>query len=256
MPDGAVTLHYDTASRRVSLALHLWGLAAASAYVVHVHRGSCLNPSDAVAVTFPSVTSDAKGTILTSIAAAHESSIAILGAAYLDLHLVGATSANSPSPESAVPVACTDVPKNATSATLAWYATPGHKPSGSATLTFDGDRHVIDARLNLSVLSPHSVQVVEIDAGSCTALGTVVTRLTDITADAQGSVQAKQTLEHVDMPLAGAWAVVVRAGPPPGAASGGQGVQPLRPILCGEVERAQKTSTPSPAGTPATSASS
>jgi len=122
----------------------------------------------------------------------------------------GGTAAASPSPS---PIAAGPSPSPSPSG-LSFKVT-GADPTvtASGTATVQVQSGTVTLELAISGLQPNSKHVSHIHLGSCQQRGSIAIGLNEVTADAQGSADAKTTITATYPPASGTWYVVVHAGP-------------------------------------------
>jgi hypothetical protein len=212
-PRGSVTLGYDSAVRRVSARISAAGFAPSGAYLIHLHPGTCLDRSQTVGVSFPEAVADSTGTVATSLIAVN-SAAGIPRGVYLDVHAASGTD----------PIACTDVPASNPGAPLALFATPGHKPYGTASLTFAERSRAALLRLTATDLAAGTYSLA-VRSGSCEAPGRVVATVEGVTTGPAGSAGMSRNVELPEVPPPSGWSAILLSG---GAGS--------EPVLCGELQ--------------------
>jgi hypothetical protein len=151
---------------------------------------------------------------------------------YLELHLVGAAALGSAVDPQSIPIACSDISATAPTTAVRVTGTPGYKPFGTVSLTYSGASRSAKLGVTLQAFVGGSVHGLQILSGTCAAPGAVVHTLTDLAADANGTVRSTQTLSGLGAPPpASGWILVVRTGS--GDATGAL----TQPLLCGPLSK-------------------
>jgi hypothetical protein len=211
VPSGVTTLHFDPATKIVSLDVDGFGFAPSSAHAVHVHPGTCLDPQNAPSITLPDVTADAKGRLKSTVRTSQPVAGGIPHRSRLDVH-----------GSSATPIMCTDLGNDPTAAKRL-YPQPGEKPFGTATVTHKSGKVTVAFQLNaLLRLTSHAVQI---RTGSCKVPGAVKYKVDAIRADQNGAVNVTRTIKHPGAVPRTDWNLVLYEGPDTSS----------RPLLCGDI---------------------
>ena len=237
LPDGSATISFDRGTQLLSLQISAFGFTPGRAHAIHIHAGSCLARSSRIVAAFPDGTSDAQGALTLSTHALQRTPGGIPKGSYLDIHLVASSELGQLPDPTADPIACTDLTAGTASASVRLYPIPGHKPYGTAALTWNGSTHTISVQLTLMSLGAGSRHGVDIRAGTChSGAGEVQLVLQDITADASGTVHASLSAGGVTSPPpTSGWFAVVHLGSTPQQSSGGVAAALTQAALCGDL---------------------
>jgi hypothetical protein len=211
LPDGVATLHFDSATKIISLDVDGFGFSPSSAHAVHIHTGNCLDAQNAPTIAFPDITADRNGQIKANVRIARSATNGVPKGTRLDIHGTGPT-----------PINCTDLGNNPL-APKRLYPQPSEKPFGRAAVTHRSRNVTIAFKLNaLHRLTRHAVQIRK---GSCKAPGGVKYKVDPIRADQNGAVNVTRTIKHPGAVPGNNWNLVLYEGPNTSS----------RPLLCGDI---------------------
>ena len=223
LPDGVVQLLPASHAAPSSTQLSLFGLPAGVRVTVQLQSGTCLAPSNRVLVNFGAGEVDTEGRLKATLAGDAPIPPSSTGASLFSVAVGSST------------MGCTDlIPGNPTAA-LRLFPIPSERPSGHATLTYDAGRKLLRIEV-AGVALPRSTQhAASIRLGTCEAEAATLYRLTDLTVDQAGNLDANQVLSHVTSPpQPNGWAVEIRTA----GSTSSEGTGAIdRPLLCGTVGR-------------------
>jgi hypothetical protein len=237
MPQGIVSLKVDDKTHRITAHLDVNGLAAGTAHAVQLHRGTCLQRGGQLVTGFDDAKSDASGVVAADLRATSASATSIPSGVYVELHLVGAALLGSAADPTSLPIACSDIPAAAPTTAVRIFATPGHKPFGSATLKYDAAGRAANLTVDLQTLASGSVHAVQILGGTCAAPGPVLQAVGDVTADRNGTVHATQVFGIGTPPPASGWILMIRTGAAAAIGTPAQPTPQAQPLLCGPLSK-------------------
>jgi len=225
LPDGSATISFDRSTQRLSLRISAHGFAPGRAHAVHIHAGSCLARSERVVAAFPDAASDSSGMLALDAAALQRTPSGVPKGAYLDIHLVDSSALATATPVDALPITCSDLAAGTAVSSVRLFPTPGHKPFGTATATWNGSARSLAVQLNLAALDAVSAHAVDIRAGACKdGPGQLKYPAPKIDADAAGAVDASVTVSGVEArPLSSGWFITIYLG------------TTTQPLLCGDL---------------------
>lgn len=245
MPSGSVTLH-RTSSGNLAISMSALGLTPGSAHTVALSTGRCNATSGGSAVR--RVQADASGQLQSGFQVSRRQSA---NAASVSLLLgTPASSGGGVNPDR--PIACANIPQSlkgnvqlALRSTLGW----GSQLSGSFTVTYDAAAQSLTVDVSARGFVPGSSHAAHIHEGSCQKQGAVVYMLTDLVANASGTIHATRTVTGVSTaPPASGWYLNIHLGNSNQILAGGNPTLAFQPLLCGDVDRIDSAPTAVPVG--------
>jgi hypothetical protein len=108
--------------------------------------------------------------------------------------------------------------------------------SGNATLAYDATAQTLTVQVHATGFHPDSLHAAHVHQGTCQSQGPVLYMLPDLRADAQGAIDATETVSGVtSAPPASGWYLNIHMGNSQNILDNGVPTQQFQPRLCGNI---------------------
>jgi hydrogenase maturation factor len=197
-PVGTTALSWDPESHKLTVNIHVTGLAPSSSHAAHIHAGNC-SVDGAIVYSLNPVVADAKGDANSQTVISNVQNGIPASGWYINVH----NGVNMTAIEH-MPIACANISHPATlsknevqniQVALGGSIAPNESASGTATLSIVNSKPAVT--IKLSGLQPNSTHIAHIHYGSCDAQGDIAVMLNPVVADAHGNGTSVTTINSL-----------------------------------------------------------
>ena len=232
MPAGFVTLAWSASSGLIHLTLATYGFSSRSSHATALRPGPCSQGDAATTLAgFPDVNADAHGVVNTTLGSVESTSRP--PTAHFDV-LLGATGSSG---AGSTRIGCADLPSGNATGPLQLPSSSGSPPTATAIVALLAPGR-IQVHLVASGLTPSSVHALAIHFGSCEAQSVPAANFRDVTANAEGRIDAQLQTTSGQLDLrAVSWYLELPLGASSQLSAGGEATFLAQPVLCGDYLR-------------------
>lgn len=225
-PVGAADLAWSPKDKKLSVTLHLTGMAPSSTHPAHVHAGTCQNHRGAILVQLPPVVADKQGVanLQASIPVDHVPN----GTVTINIH--NGPSMKTQNEQFAIACGQITVKNNRIDplhVILGGTTSPNEAAHGKAELTLSKKKLAVV--LTVHGLAPKSRHAVHVHAGNCVQQGKVLFPLSPLVANDRGDASETMTFANVQAIPRSGWYINVHFSDIVSTQTG------FNPIACGNV---------------------
>ncbi len=197
-PIGTTALSWDPASHKLTVNIHVTGLAPSSSHAAHIHAGNC-SVDGAIVYSLNPVVADAKGDANSQTVISNVQNGIPASGWYINIH-----NGTSMAAIEHMPIACANIIHDASMSksavqniqvALGGSIAPNEAASGTATLSIVNSKPAVT--IKLSGLQPNSRHIAHIHYGSCDAQGDIAVMLNPVVADAHGNGTSVTTIDNL-----------------------------------------------------------